>query len=233
MKKIKLFCIPFAGGSATIYCKWKKYLDKNIELIPVELPGRGGMFDKGCIEDFNELLKYVYNEIYYEINNFDGDYCILGHSMGALITYELEQAIEKTNIKKPLELFISGRYTPDINKNKDLCLLEDKEFEKEILGMGATSEEVFNNKSLRDMFLPILRADFKVLHSYEYEEREKLNCNISILYGEEDKQISEDEILKWNRFTNCNCSFYRFKGGHFYINDDYIKIIEIINNKLT
>ena len=95
MKKIKLICIPCAGGMSYTYLKWMRYLDPLIKLVPIELSGRGSRNDSPLYRNFNEAIDDVFNEVEPYLN---GDYAIFGHSMGSNIAYELYyKIVEKWN----------------------------------------------------------------------------------------------------------------------------------------
>lgn len=107
MGKVKLFCIPCAGGSANAYLKWNNYLQYNIELCPIELKGRGGRSDEAYYEDIDEAVEDVFNLIKDSINN--NEYALFGHSMGGLIVYELYYKLLENGMKLPKQIFIYGK----------------------------------------------------------------------------------------------------------------------------
>lgn len=232
MKKIKLFCFPYAGGSAGVYTSWKSKLDNSIELRPVELSGRGRRYKLPLYENMEKMINDVYNEIRGELDTMP--YVFFGHSMGSLIAYELYYKIKETKHNPPVHIFFSGHKAPHMKKTeKDLHNLSDEEFKKEILSIGGTPEELFDYPELVDLFIPILRADYKVVDTYKYKEKdEKIDCNISIFNGEDD--IDEIcDLKEWKIHTSKGCKEYLFRGGHFFINQSYNKIGNIINTTLS
>lgn len=231
MDKIKLFCLPYAGGSALFFTKWKIYLHHSIELWPLEMAGRGGRYR----EPLPESLQEVVEDIAGRINHLAGTsvYAIFGHSMGSIIAYELYYKLKQMNLQSPLHLFFSGRKPPHIAHNtKIVHLLPDAEFKAEISKLGGTPPEIFENEELFNIFLPILRADYKMVETYGFTRKESpINCNISILNGKaDDQQI--DEINEWSGHAAQNCRFYMLEGGHFFIHDNAAKVVSIINNTL-
>ncbi|NJD03457.1 MAG: thioesterase [Ruminiclostridium sp.] len=229
---MKLFCFPYAGGSSISYKKWKKYLHLSIDLCPVELAGRGNRTKEPCYNNLDETLDDVFNLVKMQIRN--SRYALFGHSMGSLIAYELSHKIIKSGYGKPMHLFISGRQAPQTRKeSKSMCTLPDEEFKKEIIKLGGTSSNFFEHKELTDIFLPLLKADYKIVESYVYAEKnKKLDCGITVFNGEEDDMALED-IYGWREHTKNELNIYNFKGGHFFINDNAEQIVNIINQTFT
>jgi len=227
-----LFCLPYAGGSEAIYYKWKNYLHPSIQLVPIELKGRGKRFG----EIFYESLEQAVDDIFENIKDkiVDEDYAIYGHSMGSLLAYELYYKISELNITKPTHIFFSGREAPSIvTEEENTYTLPDYDFMKKIVELGGTTEELTNNRELLQIFLPIIRSDFKIIETYNYEEREnKIECDVSILNGKQDSIKSED-LAAWKNHVSRGFKVYNFEGNHFFINSNVKNITSIINATLT
>jgi surfactin synthase thioesterase subunit len=227
-----LFCLPYAGGSEVIYYKWRRYLNSYINLYPIELKGRGKRIDEGFYESIEEAVDDIFNNVKDEVLN--SDYAIYGHSMGGLLAYELYYKIGKMKVRKPSHMFFSGYGAPSIKRKKEnIHNLPDCEFIKKVFELGGTPEELINNKELLQVFLPIIRNDFKILENYTYKEREnKIECDISILNGKQDN-ISLEEILAWKNHVCRGFKVYNFEGNHFFINNNVKNITNIINKCLS
>jgi len=232
MEKIKLFCLPYAGGSATIYHQWKKYLHHRIQLCPVELAGRGKRFSENCYDSLADAVCDIYQSIKPELNT--ASYSFFGHSMGSILVYELVRKINALPHPRPVHLFLSGRYPPHIIKReKNYHQLPDDEFKSEIIKMGGTPPEVFEHHELLAIFLPLLRADYKIIETYQYTPEDlDFNCGITLFNGKADQEVSGDEMLEWRRYSQAECRLYEFEGGHFFIHEHMEDIVEIINNTL-
>ncbi|EJV87808.1 thioesterase II family protein [Bacillus cereus] len=226
-----LFCLPYAGGSKSIYRNWKKHLKDSITLFPIELKGHGTRYAESFYENIEEAIEDVYTLIKDKIDM--ENYAILGHSMGSLLAYELYYKIDQMNKKKPKHIFFLGHGAPNIKKQYEIShLLPDDKFIEKIMALGGTPEEVINNQELLSIFVPILKNDFKLLDSYKYiDKKQKINCDISIMYGDNDT-IALPEIHEWSRHTNKEFNIYKFHGTHFFINEHVESITNIINTKL-
>lgn len=228
MRKVKLFCIPHAGGSATSYLKLKKYINSHIEVCPIELAGRGRRFNESFYDSIEEAVYDVYKIIE---SNLDYEYAILGHSMGSLIAFELAHHIIKLKKQKPIHIFFSGRKSPNIiYTSNQIHKLPEEEFKNKIFEFSGTPKEIFENEKIFRTFLPILRADFKICEQYKYKEKpSKLNFDISILNGNMD-DIKIKHIADWRKFTSKKCNIHFFQGGHFYINHNWNNLSDFINS---
>jgi medium-chain acyl-[acyl-carrier-protein] hydrolase len=231
-KSIKLFCLPYAGGTAMVYTRWRKYLNTSILLLPVELAGRGKRFQTPLYQSFSEAVDDLCRLIQPELEH--QPYAFFGHSMGSFLAYELTRKLIALNYPEPVHLFLSGRYPPHLKKEEKIYhLLPDDEFRKEIIEMGGTPPEVFEHQELLDIFFPILRADYKILETYESPIQEtKFQCPITVLCGNQDRDVTIEEMEQWRNYTTNLVDSYQFEGGHFYINEKTEEVTQIINQHL-
>ncbi len=229
----KIFCLPYAGGSATIYRGWHNYLDPSIKLIPIELSGRGERIAEPLYDTLDMALDDVLSIIREDIDT--APYALFGHSMGAMLSYELAQRIVQEGLPKPQHLFFSGRGVPDVTpiKKKKYHLMDDKEFEKELMLLGGTPVEIFENRELRHLFFPLLRSDFN-LSGTDLSKRKvtPFDCDLSILVGKEEK-LSAKRITGWKRHTKGICNVHFLTGGHFFLKHEQKTIADIINQRLA
>ncbi len=233
MRKIKLFCFPYAGGSAVAYNKWKPLLDASIELKPIELAGRGRRIFDPPYKDVEALGEDVFRIVKDQLST--GPYALFGHSMGGLIAYNLAQKIREHNLPAPAHVFFSGKAAPHVKDEdaKDFHLMKDEDFRKEVLLLGGTPPEFFEHRELLEMFLPILKNDFKMVETVRFEgEIQPLACNITALLGKED-DLTPEQCEGWHAHTDKRCNIHYFEGGHFFIHDAAAQITRIINRALV
>lgn len=234
MATIKLFCFPFAGGAAAAFNPWKPLLADHIELRNVELAGRGRRIREPLYDSIPEAVDDVYNIIKEELDK--GPYALYGHSMGSVITFELAYKIRENNLPEPIHIFFSGRGAPHMptDDKKKHHLMPDDEFKREMITLGGMSDEFFKHPELLEVFLPLLRGDFKVHENYQYTEKPaRLNCSITVLNGTEDEEVLPEEIEEWRKHTDHDCIIHNFPGDHFFINKEKEAIVNIINSTLT
>lgn len=231
MCRTKLICIPHAGGLASSYYQWKKYLDSNVELIPIELPGKGTRHSESMNENLREIALGILDMIEKDINN--SSYALFGHSMGALVAFELNQAIYSAGLRIAKNLFLSGSNPPHLRPKTFRHLLSDEDFQREIFKMGGTPLELINNSEMMSMLLPILRHDIKLVEEYRLNPEWKVLDSLQvIMYGKDDYMISGNTINEWERYSN-HTVLHAFEGGHFFIRESVRDVVQTINNYIT
>ena len=228
MKRIRLFCLPYAGGSAMTYLRWKKHLSPNVELYPVELAGRGSRYHERFYETFFEAVEDTYSIIKPFLNE---PYALFGHSMGSWIALEVCAQILCHGAPPPSHVFFSGRRPPHVIKEEVVFNeLSDSEFESEVLKLGGAKKEAFQNRELYDVFIPVLKADFRMLETHEMAAHPiQLSCDISALYGEGDLMSDEAEMKEWGKYTTGRANIIRYTGNHFFPFDNCAEIAQDIN----
>jgi surfactin synthase thioesterase subunit len=232
MSKIKLFCFPYAGGSTQIYQPWANRLNSQIEIIPIELSGRGRRINESLYKDFDELVNDVFNQIQNDI--IQTPYAFFGHSLGALIAFELVQKIVTDNLPPPKHVFYSGKSAPNSEQKRKFMfhLLDTQEFKQELIKLGGTPPELFKHKELEDLFLPVIKNDFKLSETYTFKVGRKLyDGEITVFLGKEDNWSAggNDE---WHNCSSGTCNIIYLEGGHFFIHNEAEAILKTINNVL-
>ncbi|MCE7996914.1 MAG: thioesterase [Roseivirga sp.] len=228
---IKLFCFPYAGGSAMVYHSWKMGLGTEIELRPIELAGRGRRINEAPYKDLREAVEDVFAMIQKETQQ--SPYILFGHSMGAMIAYELAQKIRKEKMPGPLHLFFSGKGALHINRpdEKIYHKFNDAKFKEEVLELGGTPPQFFEHPELMDLFLPLLKNDFRIAETHRLKTIEAFDQDITVLLGRED-DLNKAECEEWVKHTSQSCHFHYFPGGHFFINDEQENIFKIIRDRV-
>jgi surfactin synthase thioesterase subunit len=235
MKRLKLFCIPYSGGLATTYFKWKRYFNDFIELVPIELAGHGKRLKESFYKDMSDAVDDISEIIKPEIT--DSNYALFGHSLGGYIAYEAANRMMVDFQATPLHLFVSGCNPPQIHckrYDKKIHLLPDSEFIQKIIDFGGFPEEVLQDEEVMAFFMPVLRSDYKLFETYHTMiTDQKSNCDISIFLGKNDAIIYQDAISAWIPLSHQKCHFNWFSGGHFFINEHVKEITYIISTILA
>ncbi|MEM1002742.1 MAG: thioesterase domain-containing protein [Bacteroidota bacterium] len=227
---MNLFCFPYAGGSGAVFNSWKPHLDKNITLYPVEMAGRGKRINEEPYHNIEEAVDDIFESISSELQQ--APFMFFGHSLGALISYELALKLRKLHFPQPLHLFFSGKGAPHIDSEdeKKYHLMKDDEFRTEVLRLGGTPPEFFDHPELLELFVPLLKNDFRIAENYFHKgDVVPFDQNITVFLGKHDN-LTEEQCNKWKEFTNKGCNIHHFEGGHFFLHDHMMQIIEIINN---
>lgn len=232
---MKIICLPYAGGSASVFLKWNRYISPDIEIIAPELAGRG----KRCRENFYSSIQSAAEDIYSVISEkcSDSKFAIFGHSMGCFIAYELYRKIcSEPRLKKNLvHIFMSGNYAPHLNNDAEhkteYYKLEADGLKKEVMRLGGTTAEIFENPLLLNYFFPIIRSDYYITETYKMNEFIPFCCECTVLNGIDD-ELSSSDLESWKRYSPCGFSIRNFSGNHFFINDNCRMVTDYINNVL-
>lgn len=231
-KNIQLVCVPYAGGSAGVYSKWAMGFSGSISVVPFELSGRGRRFSEPFYESFDAAV----DDLFRFVTNLQSDNIALwGHSMGVLLVFELAHKMLTQGYPAPIHIFVSGRYPPNISSTrKVLHTMPEDEFKEEIAKMGGTPAEVFDNEELWDIFSRILRADYKILETYQFQAKPAtLITDLTVLHGKNDTEVNQYGVEGWETFTMGSCHYINFDGGHFFIKDKQQEITRLIRETLT
>ncbi|MCG7495639.1 thioesterase domain-containing protein [Vibrio sp. Of7-15] len=231
-KKITLIAIPFAGGSGhATYSKWGAHFEQHIALHSVEYAGHGHRMSQPRCEDMQETVDDTLSQILPIARK--GPYALYAHSMGCAVAYEVIKALKSMGVNDPEHLFLSGRKPPHMPVLTRYHTLSDDDFLNEIRKIDGTPDDFFKMKELVDIFLPVLRSDYRILENYVMEEPRFISqSDITFFFSEEDSMLTIDMAKAWEGYTEGNFSLYRFGRGHFFINEHYQDICTVINDKL-
>lgn len=198
-----------------------------MEIIPLELPGRGNRIEEPLLYTMDEIVEYSFKNLQ-KIYQHNFSYALFGHSMGTIIIYELIKKIYQYNLIPPIHVFISGRYTPNHSELEYISELNNNDFKKKIISYGGIPPEIFQDDDIFDFFLPQIRADYTAIENYKFTSSSPWNINTSVFYGENDSDTKHYDYNEWQNFTKRKIKFYKFKGDHFFINSEYKEIIKTI-----
>lgn len=228
---LRLFCFTYAGGNAEVYHGWTDYLPENVEMIAIQYPGRMKRVNEKPFTRMTELVKSIAEEIKPYINK---PFAFMGHSMGALIAYELARHNRNMGYPMPRHLFLAARKAPHIqNVHPHIHKMSTEECISIIRSYDAVPEAVINNKELFALILPVIKGDFEMIETWEYEE-DSLETPITAFGGINDTLANRQDMEAWKRFTTSDFKTYIFPEKHFFIHNEEVKktMIAIISKTL-
>ncbi len=229
--RIRLFCFPYAGGGASIFRTWSENVPPEIEICPVQLPGRENRL---LDSPFSRILPLVDAVASALLPYLDMPYAFFGHSMGSLISFELARYLRKVEYDlAPVHLFISGHRAPQLpDLDPPTHRLPDPQFIEELRRLKGTPEEVLQNSELLHLLIPLLRADFALCETYSYTEDKPLSCPISAYGGIQDSEVSRDLIAAWHKQTSNFFKLRFFVGDHFFVHKEQVSLLQILSLEL-
>ena len=230
--KLQLYCFPYAGGGASAFNAWGKTFADQVEICAIQMPGREERLNEKLVKDMPQLVDTLAQEISAVSKK---PFAFFGHSMGAIVAYETARRLQTMKVDQPAHLFVSARAAPHLQQDSDpLRFLDDETFiERLQQTYGAVPEAIQKSAELRDIFLPILRADVELLETYQEFSSDPLDCPITALGGVNDPAITKPMLAGWATRTNLAFRQHEFQGEHFYIEAEREAVIATILDDLA
>lgn len=222
--KIRLVCFPHLGGSASFFVPIAAALGRGIELHAVQYPGRQDRRTETPLRDIGALADGVFDALR---DRFDGPVAFFGHSMGALVAYEVAQRMEERTGDALATLVVSGRRAPSCTRPEAVRTTAHEDLrEEDIYGavaelreLRATDDLVLNDDEVLYSILPALHADYLATESYVDTSAPPLSCPIAVFVGDRDPHVGLDEAQAWSEHTTGGFELHVFPGDHFYLTD--------------
>lgn len=228
--RLCLFCFPFGGGGASAYRLWSRALEQ-VEVCPVQLPGREGRFSEPALTRFPEVIDRLAEALAPHLSR---PFAFFGHSMGALIAFELARQLRQAGLPLPHRIFVSGHPAPQLPRRRPVIShLPRTEFVQALRDDFDVDPVLLDNEELVGMILPILRADYELVESYVYGEAPLLPCPISAFGGTRDLEATEQELQAWRLNTIGGFRAVSFPGNHWFINTSREDIIREVKRDLA
>ena len=214
--QLRLFCFAYAGGSAWIFRDWAKQLPDTVELCAIELPGRGKRMMESALTNLPTLVQALGSAI---LPYVEGPFVCFGHSLGALVAFELCRWLRRTVQLSPAHLWVSAARAPHLPASADrptMHTLSEAQFIAELQRYNGTPASVLDNAELMELMLPILRADFTILETYRHQPDAPLDCPITGFWGTQDGIVTEADVTAWETHTAQFVS-EMVVGEHFFL----------------
>ena len=223
---LRLFCFPYGGGAARAYHNWTKSLPPDIDVCAIHLPGRDKRMNEPLLRKMPLVVETVSKEI---VPLLDRPYAFFGHSLGAIMGFELARLLRRGGHQLPTHLFVSGHRAPQIPRTEPFTYnLSDAEFIQELQRLNGTPREVLEYPDLMRMMLPLLRADFESIETYSYQHEPPLDCPITALGGVGDPEISRETLEPWREQTTAAFNLQMFPGDHFFLHQEQPRLLSVI-----
>ena len=227
---VRLFCFPHAGGAAGYYYPWSRMLPGNIEVLALQYPGRQDRRDEPCVRTIPELADQIHAAIRPWLTE---PFAFFGHSMGAVLAFEVASRIEREDGTGPAHLFVSGRRAPALFKHEELHRATTSVFLAEVDALGGMDPRVLADRELLDLILPTIRADYAAIETYRFASTPPLACDITALSGDDDPKAAIPEVAAWAQHTLGRFQLRLFPGGHFYLDQCRSAVLDVVSSGLA
>ncbi|PSK61939.1 putative thioesterase TesA [Micromonospora sp. MH33] len=212
----RLVCFPHAGGTAAFFRRWNSALPASAELLAVQYPGREDRLSDPLPATLGELADSAAGAL---VPLSTAGLILFGHSMGAALAYEVAQRLERAG-RPPQLLVVSGRPAPHRQRVETVHVGGDEAILADLRRLGGTDGSLLDDPALRELVLPSLRADYRLIEDYwPADPLPTLSCAVAGFSAAGDTEASDEEMRAWADVTTGRFDSRVFPGDHFYLRE--------------
>lgn len=208
---------------------WQDFFFGKVEIWALQLPGRSARVQEPFFTQMPPLVDAVTEQL---LPWLDRPFAFFGHSMGATLSFEVASKLSRERELEPWHLFVSGRRAPHRPSQAPIYHLPEPQFIERLRRFNGTPEEILEHQEFLQLLIPMLRADFEVIETYEYIPRPLLRCPITALGGLRDENVGQEHLIAWNELTSGRFSMHMFSGNHFFLNSEQQALLQIMSKEL-
>lgn len=228
--RVRFYGFCHAGGNSSIFLPWQHALGPAVEVCGVQLPGRGWRISHPPERNMSVLVNAIVRDLQLQSAL---PFVFFGHSLGALIAFEVARALKLLHLPQPMHLWVSGCDAPQSRQpSRRLHELDDAALIEALAHYGGTPREVLAHRELMQIALPSIRADFALAADYSYLPMPSLDTPITVFTGAADEHVNQDNIAHWSRETTGAFGLECFPGDHFFIESDGEQVVSSIRKHL-
>ena len=227
---VPLFCFPHAGGAASYFHPWSASLAPDIEVLAVQYPGREDRVGEPCVSSMADLADQIHAALG---SSLPETFAFFGHSMGAILAFEVARRMAREEGRGPAHLFLSGRPAPPRHRHRNLRLAPESVLIAELRSLGGTDPRILQDSEMLELILSAIRADYTASETYQFEPGPALSCGITAMTGDRDLRNSIEDTAAWSAHTTGAFDLRVYPGGHFYLDDCRTPVLEVISSSLA
>jgi medium-chain acyl-[acyl-carrier-protein] hydrolase len=214
-----------------MFFPWAQGLPKDVEVCAIQLPGHAGRLEQPPFSELLPLTRAIANAM---TPLLDRPFSCLGHSLGALLAFEVIRILRDRKEPQPTYLFASGCSSPHVRKvEKPTHDLPDGQFVQRLRELNGTPAELFDNTELIDLLLPAIRADFRISETYAYVQAAPISCSIIVFGGKDEKELTVDKLRRWSEHSTGETHIALFPGDHFFIHAAQKEMMNLVGRFLA
>lgn len=217
---LRLICFPHAGGTPSLFRGWEEHLGEHVQVVPVLLPGRGLRLREQPYRSMEPLAADIAAALTENglVSRESAEYAMFGHSMGALLAYEVACALRERGEPEPRHLFVSGSRAPHLYGDRADHRLPDDELLRVISDLGGLGGNEAVGGAYLERRLPVLRADLAACENYHWRPRPPLGCPMTAFSATDDPIATPVQVEAWREYTAGSLLRRHLTGDHFYLN---------------
>ncbi len=230
--ELSLFCFPYAGGSATVFSSWPRALPNFMQIFPIQLPGRGHRLAEPPWRRIDQLADAIAEDLLPVFK--EKPFVFFGYSMGASLAFEVAGRLSRSHKMEPQALLLGARRAPQTpDDDPPIHHLPTEEFIHQLKRLKGTPAEIIENSELMELIMPVLRADFEAVETYEYSGSDPLQCPFFVMGGTEDTDVPREFLDAWRMHTLSKSTVTMFSGDHFFLHSQKEAVLKFIARILT
>ncbi|ALG10940.1 thioesterase II family protein [Kibdelosporangium phytohabitans] len=223
-----LVCLPFAGVGASFFHPWSVAASDRLRVVAPQLPGRERRIDEEPYRDVHAAVDGLLHDLLGQLPG--GRVALFGHSLGAVLAYELAHRLVNLPGVEVVRLFASGSTEPHTPRPGRATGLDDDEFVDRVRQFAGFSDEALDDEEMRELILPTLRADVQMHESYVPSTELPLPAPVTALRGDSDELVSADQAAGWAKATSKDFTFTELPGGHMYLTTSAPAVVRLIED---
>ncbi|NWB26742.1 thioesterase II family protein [Pseudomonas gingeri] len=210
LSPVHLLIFPHAGGQPAAYRPLAEQLGQRLQVCAMLYPGRG----RRMFEPLPTAIADLAEEALMAVPR-DQSLVLLGHSMGGFVAHALARLLCEQG-RPPVRLLLSSVRAPHQVAHRPLAGCSDEDFVSALLELGGIAPQLLCDAEARELFLPILRADFALAETYHARPAKPLTCAVSLFHGQDDEHVPLADLQRWRDWTAID-ELRQQPGGHFHL----------------
>ncbi|GAB3058144.1 alpha/beta fold hydrolase [Micromonospora schwarzwaldensis] len=227
----QVFVFPYAGGIAASFTSWREAAPPELSVRVAQLPARGVRLHEPPVDDLTELVAELTTAV---TERASGPFLLFGHSLGALVAFEVTRELRRRGGPDPLALLVGGAEGPQTRRVARRCHeLDDAGLIEALRDFGTTSAALLADRELMELILPGIRADFALSERYAYRAGPPLELPVHVLLGDRDEHVDPGRAAGWARDCATPPQVHVFAGGHFFLAEHRSEILDLMRRIVT
>ncbi|AGL19210.1 thioesterase II family protein [Actinoplanes sp. N902-109] len=222
---VRLACLPHAGGSASFYHPLARALAPGIEVLAAQYPGRQDRYREPLVTSLTDLARHCFEALRPSI---DRPLILFGHSMGALLAYEIALLMQDDGLAPPVHLVVSGRRAPSRYRDDQFHRLPPAGLVAQVRALSGTDASVLSDPETLRLILPAVRGDYRAVETYRHQPGRVVHSPVTALTGTDDPMVTVEEVTAWERHTDGPADIRSMPGGHFFVADHFDEIAALL-----
>ncbi len=219
--RLRLFCLHHAGGAASWFRGWQAQLGSDVEVLPVQLPGRERRVHEPRFREMDLLVRELDRALDPYLSQAGTQpYALYGHSMGALIAYRLARHRAAEGRSTPVTLLAGAHPAPHRPQRlREVPDVSEGELVEWLVGIGGLSRQLLCHPEWLRWALSLIRDDLALCVSHRPEDVDPLPCPLHVFTGRDDPLVTPEDAGAWAELTSASCDVHQIPGGHFFPRD--------------